>query len=79
MHALILPDPCQDYQLMYYKNKHRIGIRDKRSTKQILQFGGQDFHRFSRDQLWEIGEEVVSLIVDGRPLQEAKEFANTKL
>ena len=79
MHALILLDPCQDYHLMYYQRQHRIGIRDKRSTKQILQFGGQDFIGFSRQQLWDLGEEVVSLIVDGRPLQEAKDFPKSKL
>ena len=79
MPALILLYPCQDYQLMYYKTQHRIGIRDKRNGKQILQFGGQDFSAFSRDQLWEVGKEVSALIVDGSSLQEAKDFANTKL
>ena len=79
MPALILLYPCQDYQLMYYKTQHRIGIRDKRSTKQILQFGGQDFNAFSRDQLWEVGKEVRALIVDGKSVEEAKAFANTKL
>ena len=64
---------------MYYKTQHRIGIRDKRSTKQILQFGGQAFNAFSRDQLWEVGEEVRAQIVDGKSLEEAKAFANTKL
>ena len=78
-HARILSDPCQDYQLMYYKTQHRIGIRDKRSTKQILQFGGQDFNAFSRDQLWEVGKEVRALIVDGKSVEETKAFANTKL
>ena len=78
-HARILSDPCQDYQLMYYKTQHRIGIRDKRSTKQILQFGGQGFNAFSRDQLWEVGKEVRALIVDGKSVEEAKAFANTKL
>ena len=64
---------------MYYKTQHRIGIRDKRNGNQILQFGGQDFSASSRDQLWEVGKEVSALIVDGSSLQEAKDFANTKL
>ena len=64
---------------MYYKTRHRIGIRDKRNGKQILQFGGRDFNAFSRDQLWEVGKEVSALIVDGESLEEAKAFANTKL
>ena len=72
-------DPCQDYQLMYYKAQHCIGIGDKRNGKQILQFGGRDFSAFSRDQLWEVGKEVSALIVDGKSLEEAKAFANTKL
>ena len=64
---------------MYYKNKHRIGIRDKRNGKQILQFGGQDFVGFTKAQLWEVGTEVVSQLVLGKSVQEAKDFANTKL
>ena len=64
---------------MYYKTQHRIGIRDKRNGKQILQFGGRDFSAFSRDQLWEVGEEVRALTVDGKNVEEAKAFANTKL
>ena len=64
---------------MYYKNKHRIGIRDKRNGKQILQFGGQDFIGFTKAQLWEVGTEVVSQLVLGSSVQEAKDFANTKL
>lgn len=64
---------------MYYKNKHRIGIRDKRNGKQILQFGGQDFVGFTKAQLWEVGTEVVSQLVLGSSVQEAKDFANTKL
>ena len=64
---------------MYYKNKHRIGIRDKRNGKQILQFGGQDFLGFTKAQLWEVGTEVVSQLVLGSSVQEAKDFANTKL
>ena len=79
MPARMLWYPCQDYQLMYYKTQHRIGIRDKRNGKQILQFGGRDFSGFSRNQLWEVGEEVRGLIVDGKSLQEAKDFANTNL
>ena len=64
---------------MYYKNKHRIGIRDKRNGKQILQFGGQDFLGFTKAQLWEVGTEVVSQLVLGSSVEEAKDFANTKL
>ena len=64
---------------MYYKNKHRIGIRDKRNGKQILQFGGQDFVGFTKAQLWEVGTEVVPQLVLGSSVQEAKDFANTKL
>ena len=64
---------------MYYKNKHRIGIRDKRNGKQILQFGGQDFVGFTKAQLWEVGAEVVSQLVLGSSVEEAKDFANTKL
>ena len=64
---------------MYYKNKHRSGIRDKRNGKQILQFGGQDFVGFTKAQLWEVGTEVVSQLVLGSSVQEAKDFANTKL
>ena len=64
---------------MYYKNKHRIGIRDERNGKQILQFGGQDFVGFTKAQLWEVGTEVVSQLVLGSSVQEAKDFANTKL
>ena len=83
MPARMLWYPCQDYQLMYYKTQHRIGIRDKRNGKQILQFGGRDFNGPSRNQLREVsrevGEEVRGLIVDGKSLQEAKDFANTKL
>ena len=79
MPALILLYPCQDYQLMYYKTQHRIGIRDKRNGKQIPQFGGRDFSASSRDHLWEVGKEVSALIVDGKSLEEAKAFANTKL
>ena len=56
---------------MYYKNKHRIGIRDKRNGKQILQFGGQDFVGFTKAQLWEVGTEVVSQLVLGSSVQEA--------
>ena len=63
---------------MYYKNKHRIGIRDKRNGKQILQFGGQDFLGFTKAQLWEVGTEVVSQLVLGSSVEEAKNFANTK-
>ena len=64
---------------MYYKTQHRIGIRDKRSGKQILQFGGRDFVGFTKAQLREVGTEVVRQLVDGRSVQEAKDFANTKL
>ena len=64
---------------MYYKNKHRIGIRDKRNGKQILQFGGQDFVGFTKAQLWEVGTEVVSQLVLGSSVEEAKDFANTRL
>ena len=64
---------------MYYKNKHRIGIRDKRNGKQILQFGGQDFVGFTKAQLWEVGTEVVSQLVLGSSVEEAKDFADTKL
>ena len=64
---------------MYYKNKHRIGIRDKRNGKQILQFGGHDFAGFTKAQLWEVGTEVVSQLVLGSSVEEAKDFANTKL
>ena len=64
---------------MHHKNKHRIGIRDKRNGKQILQFGGQDFVGFTKAQLWEVGTEVVSQLVLGSSVQEAKDFANTKL
>ena len=64
---------------MYYKTQHRIGIRDKRSGKQILQFGRRDFVGFTKAQLWEVGAEVVSQLVLGSSVQEAKDFANTKL
>lgn len=64
---------------MYYKTQHRIGIRDKRSGKQILQFGGRVFVGFTKAQLWGMGTEVRGLLVDGRSVQEAKDFANTKL
>tara|TARA_B100000524_G_scaffold335063_1_gene224030 strand:- start:1328 stop:1522 length:195 start_codon:yes stop_codon:yes gene_type:complete len=64
---------------MYYKTQHRIGIRDKRSHKQILQFGGRDFVGFTKAQLWEVGTEVVSQLVLGSSVEEAKDFANTKL
>ena len=64
---------------MYYKTQHRIGIRDKRNGKQILQFGGQDFIGFTKAQLWEVETEVVSQLVLGSSVQEAKDFANTKL
>ena len=79
MHASILLDPCQDYQLMYYKTQHRIGIRDKRSGKQILQFGGADFRGFDVAALREVGKEVAAQLVNGKSVQEAKDFANTKL
>ena len=64
---------------MYYKTQHHSGIRYKRNGKQILQFGGRDFNGFTKDQLRKVGAEVRALIVDGRSLQEAKDFANTKL
>ena len=64
---------------MYYKTQHRIGIRDKRNGKQILQFGGQDFAGFTKAQLREVGTKVVSQLVLGSSVQEAKDFANTKL
>ena len=64
---------------MYYKTQHRIGIRDKRSCKQILQFGGRDFVGFTKAQFWEVGTEVVSQLVLGSSVEEAKDFANTKL
>ena len=56
---------------MYYKTQHRIGIRDKRSGKQILQFGGRDFVGFTKAQLREVGTEVVSQLVLGSSVQEA--------
>ena len=64
---------------MYYKTQHRIGTRDKRSGKQILQFGGKDFAGLTKAQLREVGTEVVSQLVLGSSVEEAKDFANTKL
>ena len=64
---------------MYYKRQHRIGIRDKRSGMQILQFGGADFQGFDVAALREVGKEVAAQLVNGKSAQEAKDFANTKL
>ena len=64
---------------MYYRTHHRTGIRDKRSGKQIPQFGGQDFVGLTKAELWEVGTEVVSQLVLGSSVEEAKDFANTKL
>ena len=64
---------------MYYKTQHRIGIRDKRSGEQFLQFGGADFRGFDVAALREVGKEVAAQLVNGKSAQEAKDFANTKL
>ena len=64
---------------MYYKRQHRIGIRDKRSGMQILQFGGADFRGFDVVALREVGKEVAAQLGNGKSAQEAKDFANTKL
>ena len=64
-----------DYGLMYYKNAHTIGIRQKFAGKQqIMCFGGKK-SELSSEALRGIGHQAVEMLKHGMPVFEVKEHA----
>ena len=52
-------DPDQQYNLMYYKRCHVIGVREKFGKKrQVMSFGGSK-SSLTRDELWSIGKAAI--------------------
>ena len=68
-------DPDQQYNLMYYKRCHVIGVREKFGKKrQVMSFGGSK-SSLTRDELWSIGKAAILRIQDGASIADAKGWA----
>ena len=69
-----LPAPAAvRYGIMYYKNTHIIGLRQKYGEqRQVVSFGGKASQAFSKLQMKEIAARVVTLLTNGCSYAEAK-------
>ena len=65
-----------EHLVLYYKNNHHIGIRQKSHLggKQIFSFGGKHVEA-TEQQLREIGVEVCKKLADGWSAEGAREWA----
>ena len=63
------------YALMYYKNNHCVGVRQKTGDKrQVVSFGGAKCTK-SKDDLYDIGYKVIDMLVQGNSHAECKAWA----
>ncbi len=64
--------------VMYYKNAHSIGLRQK-GGRQVAGFGGQKFKGIMEEQLRQVGREAAVKLDGGCAASEVKSWATQQL